>query len=118
MSSTTVTLVQLASQWRSARSMYPVYAALVSMFDLGMQPCRELESPINRSEPEIMGRVQAWFDQVDAKLEVWQLRQLLQTSELASDENLRALIHRHLTRPEKTAPVRDKIDYLLVQYYA
>src|SRR5271156_5418664 len=108
----------MASQWREARRMYPVYAALVSAFDLGMEPCRDLESPINRSEPEVMDGIQKWFKQVDDTLEVWQMRQLLQTSGLATDENLRALIQRHLAFTDKTDTVRDKVDYLLVQYYA
>jgi len=98
--------------------MYPIYAALVSAFDLGMGPCRDLESPINRSEMDVMDGIQNWFKQVDDRLEVWQMRQLLQTSGLATDENLRALIQRHLAFPEKTEKVRDKVDYLLVQYYA
>jgi len=104
--------------WRDARRIYPLYAALVATFDVGMEPCRDLESPINRSEVVVMDRIQAWYDQVDQKIEVWQLRQLLQTSELSSDENLRALIQRHLSFKEKNNTVRDKVDYLLVQYYA
>jgi len=113
-----MSMVQLASMWRDARRIYPIYAALVAMFDIGMEPCRDLESPINRSEVAVMDRIQTWFDQVDQKIEVWQLRQLLQSSELSSDENLRALIQRHLNIKEKNITIRDKVDYLLVQYYA
>ena len=118
MAAPSMTMVQLASLWRDARRMYPLYAALISMFEIGMEPCRDLESPINRSEPAVMERIQDWYEQVDNKIEVWQLRQLLQTSALSSDENLRALIHRHLNIKDKTQTVRDKVDYLVVQYYA
>jgi len=118
MSTATATLIQLASQWREARRMYPIYAALVSAFQLGIEPCRDLESPINRSEAEVMVGIQKWFQNVDDALEVWQMRQLLQTSELATDDNLRALIQRHLGFQDKTERVRDKVDYLMVQYYA
>jgi len=118
MSATAVNLAQLASQWRQARSLYPLYASLVRQFDLGIAPCRELESPINRSEPEVIERVHVWFDQVDEKLEVWQLRQLLQSSEVVNRDNLHLLTLRHVRKPEKTDRLRDKLDYLLVQYFA
>jgi hypothetical protein len=118
MSATAVNLAQLASHWRQARSLYPLYAALVRQFDLGIAPCRELESPINRSEPDVIERVHLWFDQVDEKLEVWQLRQLLQSSEVVNRDNLHLLTLRHVRKPEKTDRLRDKLDYLLVQYFA
>lgn len=118
MSAAAVNLVQLASQWRQARSLYPLYASLVRQFDLGIAPCRELESPINRSEPEVIERVYVWFDQVDEKLEVWQLRQLLQSSEVVNRDNLHLLTLRHVRKAEKTDRLRDKLDYLLVQYFA
>ena len=50
---------------------------------------------------------------------VYQLRQLLQMTTLnANEAGLRALIHRHLRKPSKTNMDRDKIDFLLVQYFA
>src|SRR3989449_2666779 len=36
----------------------------------------------------------------------------------ASEGGLRALIHRHLRKPKKNSMDRDKIDFLLVQYFA
>ena len=36
----------------------------------------------------------------------------------AKEEGLRAFIQRHLRKPEKTAADRDKVDFLLVQYFA
>ena len=48
-----------------------------------------------------------------------QLRHLLQMTTLnASETGLRALIRRHLRKPKKSNPDRDKIDFLLVQYFA
>ena len=118
MSTATVNLVQLASRWRQARSLYPIYAVLVRQFEINVPPCRELESPINRSEPEVIERVERWFDEVDARLEVWQLRQLLQSSEIVNRDNLHLLTLRHVRNAEKTEQLRDKLDYLLVQYFA
>src|SRR5438270_9228167 len=114
----TVNLVEIAAAWRSARRIYPIYLALNQQCEFGLSPCRDLESPIDRSEPESIQRVEDWLQQVDAKVEVHQLRQLLQTTHLAGEEGLRALIQRQLARKEKDNTERDKVDYLLVHYYA
>jgi hypothetical protein len=114
----TVNIREIATKWRSARRLYPIYASLNVEFKLDVQPCRDLEIPINRAEPEVMERIERWFDAVDEKIQVWQLRQLLQTSHTADGESLRALLKRQLEKQHKTADVRDKVDYLLVQYYA
>lgn len=108
----------LAGQWRASRRLYPIYTTLLRQFELGMEPCRELESPINRSDAEVVQRIEAWFNEMDKKVEPFQLRQLLQSTNLGTEENLRALVARQLGYPQKTKAVRDKVDYLMVQYYA
>ncbi|HUR37344.1 MAG TPA: hypothetical protein VM009_05975 [Terriglobales bacterium] len=118
MATATLDLNAIAGQWRAARRIYPIYSMLVRHFDLGIESCRDLESPINRSEPEVMQRIAAWFIQADAKIEAFQLRQVLQTTELCTEENLRALVKRQLAYPKKTKAIRDKVDFLMVQYYA
>jgi len=56
---------------------------------------------------------------LDSRVLVHQLRHLLQQTTLnASESGLRALIQRHLRKPSKTNIDRDKIDFLLVQYFA
>src|SRR3954462_8008969 len=120
MSSATASLNlgDVAAAWRSARRIYPIYLALNQQCGFGLAPCRQLESPIDRSDPESTQAVAQWLQQMDAKIEVHQLRQLLQTSPLAGEEGLRALIQRQLSSSDKSNTVRDKVDYLLVQYYA
>ena len=48
----------------------------------------------------------------------YQIRQLPPQILNGSEENLRALIHRQLKKEDKTTADRDKIDLLLVQYFA
>jgi hypothetical protein len=56
---------------------------------------------------------------MDLRVMVHQLRHLLQMTTLnASEVGLSALIHRHLRKPKKSTVDRDKIDFLLVQYFA
>lgn len=109
---------QVTEFWRVARRLYTVYAELDRTFELGMPTCPELESATDRSEPAAMARVQLWFDQIDQRVQVWQLRQLLQSTNLQNEENLRYLIVRHLDKKQKTEADKDKIDFLLVQYFA
>lgn len=116
MASATHQLTELAGQWRDARRLYLLYGALQQKFDLGVPPCPELESPINRAEPEALERVWNWFKQMDERVHVHQLRQLLQTTRLGTEENLRAMITRHLEKENKVDADRDKVDFLLVQY--
>lgn len=116
---------EIAGQWRLGRALYPFYAALVRSFDLGLEPSREMEMPIDRNEPEVVARFRAWFDAVDQKVQVWQIRQLLQTTTLGDEETLRLLTLRHLAKVRtvgadlaEVGVLRDKVDYLMVQYFA
>ncbi|HEV3038373.1 MAG TPA: hypothetical protein VHA33_11405 [Candidatus Angelobacter sp.] len=114
----TLSLSEIAAFWRSARRLYMIYAELDRTFEIGAPPCRDLEYPIDRSEPEVIGRVRQWFDQMDSHVQVWQLRQLLQSTNLQTEENLRDLIQRHMAKLQRTEIDRDKVDFLLVQYFA
>ncbi len=107
-----------ATQWGAARQLYPVYAELMRQFGMGLEPCRDLESPADRPEPEVLERVWKWFDEVDQSVQVYELRQFLHGSALATEQNLQLLIERHLGKPVHTDSDRDKADFLLVQYYA
>ena len=107
-------LGEIAARWRGFRVLYPIYAELSRRFQLG-STCDYLDSPINRSEPEVLQAVEAWFAAVDQRSEAWQLRQLLQVTSLGSEEAIGALATHYLSKPDKTGQDRDKIDFLLVQ---
>ena len=115
---TTLNFGEVAEFWRVARRLYTVYAELDRSFELGMTPCGELEDPVDRPETKARERVLEWFEQIDAHVQVWQLRQLLQSTSLQNEENLRYLIARHLDKKQKSEADKDKIDFLLVQYFA
>src|SRR5215472_9505951 len=114
----TPNLGEVAEFWRVARRLYTVYVELDRTFELGMPSCAELEATADRPEPEAMERVLQWFEQIDHHFQVWQLRQLLQSTTLQNEENLRYLIARHLDKKQKSEADKDKIDFLLVQYFA
>ncbi|MGC2698155.1 MAG: hypothetical protein WA738_20390 [Candidatus Angelobacter sp.] len=114
----TPNLGEVAEFWRVARRLYSVYTELDRTFELGMPACPELDDSTDRHEADAMERVLQWFDQVDQHVQVWQLRQLLQSTSLQNEENLRYLIVRHLDKKHKSEADKDKIDFLLVQYFA
>jgi hypothetical protein len=113
----TLNLNEVAEFWRIARRLYSVYIELDRTFELDVPTCPELEDAADSSEAEARDRVLQWFEQIDGHVQVWQLRQLLQSTSLQNEENLRYLIVRHLNKKQKSEADKDKIDFLLVQYF-
>ena len=114
----TLNLDEVAEFWRIARRLYSVYIELDHTFELDVPTCPELEDAADSPEAEARERVLRWFEQIDDHVQVWQLRQLLQSTSLQNEENLRYLIVRHLNKKQKSEADKDKVDFLLVQYFA
>jgi hypothetical protein len=97
-------------------ALQPVYAALVREFviDASTCPVDEEFSPTAES----VEQAGAWFQQVDAQIQVHQLRQFLQTTSLASEPALRQLLWHHMQKTAKSSSDRDKTDFLMVQYFS
>lgn len=115
---TTLSFAEIAEFWRVARRLYTIYAELNRTFELGVPACSELESNVDRAEPDALNRIRKWMQTMDEHVHVWQIRQLLQSTNLQSEENLRYLINRHLIKDPKADSDKEKIDFLLVQYFA
>lgn len=107
----------LASQWNEARLVYPLYAAFAAQFDLLPLPYPPGELPPARPTRSVFDSDLKWLDAVDQKVLAYQMRQIPSEILNASEESLRALIHRQLRKVNKSDTDRDKIDLLLVQYF-
>lgn len=118
MSTATVSLVEIAAEWRTARRLYPFYSGLIREFQLDVPHSKDLENPVDRPEPDVLERVQQWFANVDHHVQVAQIRQMLQSKSFGEEAMLRALLLRHLPQDHKDENLREKLDYLLVQYFA
>jgi len=99
-------------------ALLPIYAALVREFVIEVPTC-----PVNVEEGftpsvESVKQAEAWFQQVDAQIQVHQLRQFLQTTPLANEAVLRQLLVHHMHKASKSTSDRDKTDFLLVQYFS
>ncbi len=106
-------------QWEELRSVFPIYLALAKHLELEIPFGPERRALPDKAEPPLLESVVNWINSMDQRVLVHQLRQLLQTTTLnASESGLRALTLRHLRKPTKSIMDRDKIDFLLVQYFA
>jgi len=106
------------SLWKEALLVYPLYAALAAQFDLAPSPYSGGELPAARPTRQVFERHLEWMNTIDSKVFAYQIRQLPPETLNASEQALRAFILRELRKPDKSTVDRDKIDLLLVQYFA
>jgi len=114
----TTPIQDLPTQWKSARRLHPIYSELAREFAIELKPCAELEAGIETPEKDVVEQANHWLEQMDELVQVHQLRQFLQTSSLANEQGLESLIEHFLAKQVKTDIIRDKIDFLLVQYFS
>jgi hypothetical protein len=110
--------VDFASQWQEARLVYPIYAALATQFELAPLPYASEKRPPEKPTREGFDALLKWLSAIDQKTMAYQIRQLPSPIVNGSEQGLRALIQRQLKKENKTNADRDKIDLLLVQYFA
>ncbi len=108
----------LAAQWISARRLYPIYFELAREFAIEVKPCVDLEAGVEAPGKEAVEQARQWLEQMDSQVQVHQLRQFLQTNALVTQETLLYLLQHFLAKSEKSDTVRDKVDFLLVQYFS
>ena len=109
---------ELDAEWREARLLHPLYSALAREFVIDLPASQNLESAIDDPSQESVEQARTWLLEMDQKIQVHQLRQFLQTTNLTSEEALQTLLEHHLHRASRLESDRDKIDFLLVQYFS
>ena len=107
----------LAEQWPQLCALQPIYSALVKEFVIEVPASPLIEDNQSPSQ-EAVEQANTWLQQVDSQIQVHQLRQFLQTTTLANEAVLRDLLSHHLHKAVKASSDRDKIDFLLVQYFS
>ena len=108
----------LAAEWARARRLQPLYAELAREFVIDAKPCPDLEAGVEAPSPEAMERVRQWLNEMDERVQVHQLRQFLQTTSPVSADDLVTLLQHFLDKTPRSDAIRDKIDFLLVQYFS
>jgi len=107
-----------ATQWSRARRLHPIYAEVAREFVIDAPAFPALEEPVDAPDRETVEQGQKWLHDMDERIQVHQLRQFLQTSSLVDNDGLVALLQHFLGKTAHTDSSRDKIDFLLVQYFS
>lgn len=107
-----------ASLWPVWRRLYPLYSAMAHEFVLDAPACGELEQELLTPTAECVDAAQAWFSALDQRIQVHHLRQFGQTSSQMNEDALRDFVTHHLHKQPRTEQDRDKIDFLLVQFFS
>jgi len=113
-----ISVQDLAAQWISARRLYPIYFELAREFAIEVKSCAELEAGVEAPGKEAVEHARQWLEEMDSQVQVHQLRQFLQTNALVTQETLLYLVQHFVAKSEKSDKVRDKVDFLLVQYFS
>ncbi len=113
---TASTRPSLEEQGATLCALLPIYSALVREFVIEVPAC-PVEEGFSPSA-ESVKQAEGWFQQVDAQIQVHQLRQFLQTTPLANEAILRHLLAHQMQKAAKSTSDRDKTDFLLVQYFS
>jgi hypothetical protein len=108
----------LALQWSTARRLYPIYSELAREFVIDVKACGDLEAGAETPGKEAVEQANRWIEEMDQRIQVHQLRQFLQTNSLVTPEGLLYLLQHFLEKPSRPDAIRDKIDFLLVQYFS
>ena len=111
-------LTEIAAEWREARRIYPIYAALISRFELPLKSCKQLDSPVDSADDESTAAVREWLKGADEAVDALQLRQILQSTKLGSEASIRSLAQRYLAKPDAAETYRDRIEFLLSQFFS
>ena len=107
------------AKWLEDRSVFPIYLALAKKLDIEIPITPDKRNLPEKPDLDLVDEVESWLDEMDQRVAIHELRHLLQTTTLnASESSLCSLIHRHLKKSKKSNIDRDKIDFLLVQYFA
>ena len=114
----TTPVQDLATQWSGARKLYPIYFEMAREFAIETKPCAELEAGVDTPGKETVEHANQWIEQMDGAIQVHQLRQFLQTSSLVNHEGVVILLQHFLAKQTKSDAIRDKVDFLLVQYFS
>jgi hypothetical protein len=104
--------------WLRARRLHPIYVELAREFVIEALGFPALDEPADAPDRETVEQAQKWFDEMDERIPVHQLRQFLQTSAVVDSKGLEELIRHFIAKAKHTDASRDKIDFLLVQYFS
>jgi hypothetical protein len=106
-----------AAEWDAAKQIHAIYSTLAREFALDMTPSQVLESGKEEGSEEELDSARQWLSRMDDRIEVHQLRQYLQNTVAANKDGVLTLLEHFLRKADQRPSDRDKVDFLLVQYF-
>jgi hypothetical protein len=107
-----------AALWSRARRLHPIYVELAREFVIDGPACAALDEAVGAPDRETVEQAQQWLSDLDDRIQVHQLRQFLQTGSPVDNDGLIAMLQHFLGKTAHTDSSRDKIDFLMVQYFS
>jgi hypothetical protein len=107
-----------SSIWEITRRLYPLYCALARQFTIEVLPCRDLDESLDAPPAVALTAANEWLAEMDKRIQIHHLRQFAQTSAQMNEESLRDLLLHHLNKKTRGDDDRDKVDFLLVQFFS
>lgn len=105
-------------EWQAAQQIYALYTSLAREFSLDASQCLVLELDRESKTEEALASAREWLANMDGRIEVHQLRQYLQNTFLSSNDSIKVLLEHFLRKSTNNPADRDKVDFLLVQYFS
>jgi len=108
----------IAARWRSIRRLYPIYLAISSSFQVGPPPPYDSFAGVTEEqEPDAIERAELWMTDMDAHIQPFHLRQVMQQTDVAATEpKLLALVQRHASKSNRSQLDSDKLNFVMTQY--
>ena len=91
---------------------------MATEFVLEAPLCPELEQGLEVPSAEWDSAAESWFSEMDRRIQIHHLRQFAQNSAHMNEDALRDFIAHHLNKIARTTQDRDKLDFLLVQFFS
>jgi hypothetical protein len=109
----------LATRSQMAKKLFPIYHMFTERFGMPGPPVTDARMLKPSSDPALIDATERWMDELDHKLDAFQLRSAVQSSNVgASELRILALLERLLAKPSSDSGDREKIDFLLAQLLA
>lgn len=112
------TTPDLTAMWSNFRRLHPVYTELAREFAIDLPICPAMDAGDDSPGAETVEQAQQWLTAIDERLQVHQLRQFVQTATVLDSAALVDLLKHFLAKTTRSDGMRDKIDFLLVQYFS
>ena len=108
----------IAARWRNIRRLYPIYLAISTSFKVGpAPPYANIASVTEEQEPGAIEQSEQWMAEMDAHIQPYHLRQIMQQSDVAATEpRLLALVQRHASKSNRSQLDSDKLNFVMTQY--